>query len=138
MLELLSDVRSLVFAIVDTPVADPPEGMLAHVPTFLYLPTSTDQLPCYVVQRPSLDEGPQAAIAHVVVEVYALGRTIRDDDAQHELDFLADGLVERLWNVDTSPSSCKLTAIRSDVVSVSSVDIPAYIGTVEVSSVICS
>lgn len=137
--QFLHDVRSLVFQHVDTSThfEDTPEGLPQRYPTYLYLPQSVDQLPCYVVQRPSLDEGPQAAIAHVEVEVYGLGRTIRDDDAQTELDWLADGLVLRLWNVDSSPHTLKLTSIRAETAFVSNVEVPAYIGTVEVSAFLC-
>jgi hypothetical protein len=109
------------------------------LPVYRWLPGTTDDLPCYVIGRPDLDEQPQArAVQQLTIPVYALGRTMRDDDAQAQLDDLADDLTNLLWKPPQEPGqSMRLTRLRATVVPVAGVDIPAYTGTVVAATAPC-
>lgn len=101
-----------------------------ELPVYRWLPGSADELPCFVVGRPDLDEGSSRAMQDVTVPVYALGRTLRDEQAQSELDDMADLLVNLLWKPPQEPgSSLRLTRLRATVVTVAGVEVPAYTAT---------
>jgi hypothetical protein len=127
-----------------TPVGD----VRAHVydlvvagvdwPTYLYLPDSADDLPCYVVGRPSTREQDRRAMMEIRTPVYALGRRLRDDDAQRELDAAADTLHALLWKPGQEPGmSLRLTTADATVVQVAGVDVPAYTATVVATIAYC-
>ena len=121
--------RSLVYDIVAG-------GVDEHV--YLYLPSSADDVPCYVVGRPSTREGSARSMLEVRIPVYGLGRTLRDDDAQAELDAMGDRLHELLWKPPQSAgSSLRLEGCEATVVPVAGVDIPAYTGTVVYAAAYC-
>jgi hypothetical protein len=126
----LADTRRWVYDMVvsSSQLAD-------DIPVRLWLPGEATELPCYVVGRPDLDEGTPRSIAQVSVPVYALGRTLRDDDAQAELDDMADLLIATLWRpVQDAAQTYRLTRGRATVLSIAAVEVPAYTMTV-VSSV---
>jgi hypothetical protein len=109
-----------------------------ELPVFLWLPGTTDDLPCFVIGRPDLDEGTPRAMQTLTIPVYVLGRTLRDDDAQAQLDSLADALTDLLWKPPQEPGqSLRLTRLRATVVPVAGVEIPAYTGTVVASTAPC-
>lgn len=110
----------------------------APVPLHRWLPGNVDDLPAIVVGRPSLTEGTSAALASITVPVHALGRTVRDDEAQAELDSLADLLVARLWKPpQTEGVSLGLTSCTPGVIEIAGVDVPAYTATVAATTAYC-
>jgi len=110
-----------------------------ELPVFRWLPGTTDDLPCFVIGRPDLDEQPNVrAMQQLTIPVYVLGRTLRDDDAQAQLDSLADELTDLLWKPPQEPGqSMRLTRLRATVVPVAGVDIPAYTATVIAATAPC-
>src|SRR4051794_24102139 len=64
----------------------------------LYLPDDITALPCIVIGRPSIEDGVSSVVADflVSVPVMVLGRPVRDEDAQQELDQVADLVIDRL------------------------------------------
>lgn len=108
-------------------------------PVLRWLPESPNELPCYVVGRPNLREEPTRRATQLVdVPVYALGRTLRDDDAQSELDAMADELEALLWKPPQEPGrTSRLTELRATVATVANVEIPAYSGTVATATAPC-
>lgn len=101
-------------------------------PVHLWLPGDVGELPCYVVGRPDFDEDTGArALQRVIVPVYALGRTLRDDDAQAELDAMADTLIDLLWRPNQDHGqSYRLTRGRATVLTIAATEVPAYSMTV--------
>jgi hypothetical protein len=126
----IADTRRWVYDIVDAGT---------DLPVLRWLPEAANELPCFVVGRPDLDEDPTArAMQQVTVPVYALGRTLRDDTAQDELDANADTLERLLWKPPQEPGrSGRLTRLRATVVPVGNVEIPAYTATVIVTTAPC-
>lgn len=126
----IADTRAWVHGIVDAGT---------ELPVLRWLPEQANELPCFVVGRPDLDEDPtRRGIQQIAIPVYALGRTLRDDDAQTELDGLADVLEALLWKPPQEPTRTgRLTKIRATVVSVGNVEIPAYTATVLVATAPC-
>ena len=109
-----------------------------ELPVYRWLPGSADELPCFVVGRPDLDEGAARALQQITLPVYALGRTLRDDDAQSELDDMADQLERLLWKPPQEPGqSLRMTRMRATVVTVATVEIPAYTCTVVAATAPC-
>lgn len=108
-------------------------------PVWQWLPGDAEELPCYVVGRPDLGEGDQKALAEVRVPVYALGRTLRDDEAQAELDRAADALLTALWTPKSSdPSmSIRLTSLVASVIPIAALEYPAYSASVVVTVAFC-
>jgi hypothetical protein len=103
----------------------------ASVPVYRWIPARTDELPCYVIGRPDGDERPSTQIAELPIPVYALGRTLRDDDAQAELDTLADTLIGVLWRPpQTEGLTMRLARWRANLVNVAELEVPAYTCTV--------
>lgn len=125
----ISEARYVVHNLVDGGTA---------LPVLRWLPGSADELPCYVVGRPDLTEGDQRAMQAITVPVYALGRTLRDDVAQAELDTMADTLVGLLWKPPQHPSmTLRLTRLRAITLTVAAVEIPAYTASVDITVVAC-
>lgn len=111
-------------------------GVDEHV--YRWLPGSADDVPCYVVGRPYSREGDSRAMLVVVVPVYALGRTLRDDEAQAELDAMGDRLHELLWKPPQTPhTSLRLERCDATVVPVAGVEIPAYTAQVVTTTAYC-
>lgn len=127
----LADTRRWVYDVVtQAALAD---GDAA--PVRLWLPGNADQLPSYVVGRPDLDEGTPRSLQSISVPVYALGRTLRDDAAQAQLDGMADVIIDALWRpLQDAGQSYRLTRGRATVLTIAAVEVPAYTLTV-VSSV---
>lgn len=118
----LAGTREHVYALVDG---------ATELPVYRWLPDSANDLPCFVIGRPDLDEGERRAMQQITIPVYVLGRTLRDNDAQHELDEQADVLAKLLWRPpQEAGQSLRLTRLRATVVPVANVEIPAYTGTV--------
>jgi hypothetical protein len=111
----------------------------APVPVHQWLPGNTDDLPALVVGRPNVAEGDQAAIIATTVPVFALGRRSGDDDAQQELDRLADLLLARFWQPPrTEGVGMRLQSITAGVIEVAGLDIPAYTASLLCTSTYCS
>jgi hypothetical protein len=113
-------------------VFDTLTAAVGDVPVWLWLPGAVDGLPCYVVGRPDLDEDTTTrSVQRLTVPVYALGRTLRDDDAQAELDAMADTLIALLWRpMQDAAQSYRLTRGRATVLTIAAVEVPAYTMTV--------
>lgn len=100
------------------------------LPVYLWLPGNAEELPCYVVGRPDMDEDTPRSVQKVSIPVYALGRTLRDDDAQAELDRMADNLVNLYWKPPLQPGvSLRMTRIRATVLTIAAIEVPAYTAT---------
>jgi hypothetical protein len=112
----------------------------APVPVHRWLPASADELPALVVGRPNVAEGEQApAIIATIVPVFALGRRGGDDDAQRELDELADLLLARFWQPPrTEGVGIRLQSIVAGVIEVAGLDIPAYTASLLCTSTYCT
>jgi hypothetical protein len=119
----VADTRAWVHDIIDAST---------DLPVLQWLPGSADELPCFVIGRPDLDEASSSrALLSVSVPVYALGRTLRDDEAQRELDAMIDTLTALLWKPPQRPGeSLRMTRARATVVTVAANEIPAYTATV--------
>jgi hypothetical protein len=111
----------------------------APVPVHQWLPGNTDDLPALVVGRPNVAEGDQPAIIATTVPVFALGRRQGDDDAQRELDQLADLLLARFWQPPrTEGVGIRLQSITAGVIEVAGLDIPAYTASLLCTSTACT
>lgn len=131
---MISTVRRIVFEAV-APIGG------EEVPTFRWLPLSPEELPCYVVGRPTIAEGSIPSLVETSVPVFALGRTTRDDDAQVELDDLAERLIGALWmpwRAMPDGVSLRLTALDPTVIEIAGTEVPAYTATVVADSTYCS
>jgi hypothetical protein len=107
-------------------------------PVYRWLPGNAEELPCYVVGRPNVAEGAQRFMCEVVIPVYALGRTLRDDDAQSELDLAADSLLNLLWTIKSeSGVNLRSTRLEASVLTIGSTDVPAYSLSVEGATTFC-
>lgn len=70
--------------------------------------------------------------------VYVLGRRLRDDDAQRQLDAEADVLHGLLWKPAQVPGmSLRLSGAEATVVQVAGIDVPAYTATVVATIAYC-
>lgn len=109
-----------------------------QAPTHTYLPDDVTHLPVVVVGRPSLRETDTSTVMRQELDVTVLGRRINDDDAQAELDAVADETLDALGGtsgVKLSGGSLdgRLLALISErpgVVLVAGSDYPAYLFTV--------
>jgi len=110
----------------------------APAPLYRYLPDRVDDLPCIVVGRPSLSESDIAAIVQVSTPVFVCGRTVRDDDAQDELDGLTETITPRLWRPWSAEGvSLKLTDVDPTVLEIGGTDVPAYTLTIVAEATYC-
>lgn len=73
-------------------------------PAHLYPPDDVAELPCYVIQRPSLSYDVQFATATTFVDV--IGRRLNDDEAQQELDDAADAARQALIGPEVAVTAC--------------------------------
>ena len=107
-------------------------------PVHLYLPGNADDLPAFVVGRPNIAEGDQAALIGTTVPVFALGRRLGDDDSQRQLDLMGDLLLARFWTPPrTEGVGIRLQSITAGVIEVAGVDIPAYTASLLCTSTYC-
>jgi hypothetical protein len=111
----------------------------APVPVLRYLPGNADELPSIVVGRPSAAESDTTrAIIDLTVPVYVLGRTVRDDDAQAELDRTTEVVMPRLWAPWTAEGlSMRLTTVEPTVLEIGGTDVPAYTLTIVAEATYC-
>jgi hypothetical protein len=111
----------------------------APVPVLRYLPGNADELPSIVVGRPSAAESDATrAIVDLTVPVYVLGRTVRDDDAQAELDRTTEVVMPRLWAPWTAEGlSMRLTTVEPTVLEIGGTDVPAYTLTIVAEATYC-
>ena len=131
MSNVIATTRQVVFGLIDEATS---------IPVYQWLPQEANEVPCFVVGRPDVDEGDMRAIASISVPVYVIGRTAasRDDDTQRELDQLADVLVNLLWKPPkTEAMTLRLTRMRAVVVPIAATEYPAYTGTVVASTTFC-
>jgi hypothetical protein len=107
-------------------------------PVHQWLPGNTDDLPAFVVGRPNVSEGDQPALMATTVPVFALGRRTGDDDAQAQLDLMADLLLVRFWQPPrTEGVGIRLQTITAGVIEVAGLDIPAYTASLLCTSTYC-
>ena len=130
LVSVITRPRQLVYDIVNG---------LDVLPVWQWLPGDAEEVPCYVVGRPSVSEGDISALATVTVPVYAIGRTLRDDEAQAELDSAADALLNALWNPASTDSSLsmRLASMTASVIPIAALEYPAYSASVEVTVAFC-
>jgi hypothetical protein len=85
---MIADTRAMVYKLF--------EGLAW--PTYLYFPEDATLLPCVVLGRPTIDQSEdyQPSDFTTRLPVYVLGRRMADDDAQSELDEIADEVIERV------------------------------------------
>ena len=112
----------------------------ASVSVFGYVPNDVSVLPCFVVGRPSARESGQAAVMTVTLDVSVLGRHIVYDDAQAELDVLADELWDLLGgtrSVVVDGGHWKCTGISPRTVTVAGNETPAYVAGISMDVLSC-
>ncbi len=132
---MLDVVRELVWRAVTD---EPPVYAGVPVAVFRWLPLSPEELPCFVVGRPTMHEAATPALWTASCPVFAVGRTERDDDAQIELDALASWLHARLWRPWSAERvSLKLTDVEPALIEVAGTSLPAYTATVTVDGSYC-
>lgn len=113
------------------------------VPVYGYLPDDVAHLPCIAVGRPTAGESSTPAVMTMSLDVTLLGRRISDEDAQAELDALADELFDALGctgNVKIGgdvPRLITCSAFRPASVTVAGLDYPAYLFTVNADIATC-
>lgn len=110
------------------------------IPVYRYLPDDVAHLPCHVVGRPALREGLTPAVGTLELTVNLVGRRLNDDDAQAELDALADELVAALGgtrNVQVDGSYLRATSVDPATVTVAGQEYPCYLLTVNTETVTC-
>ena len=125
-------IRQIVYDIVDTEQTS--------LPVHLYEPGSTDELPCYVVNRPELAEGDVRATAEYSITVTVLGRTLRDDEAQGELDAAVDVLEGLLWDRKVEAAGTvmvRLVGTTAATTTVANVEIPSYTALIVAETTYC-
>lgn len=107
-------------------------------PVRKYLPGTADEVPMFVVGRPNVGEGDQPALMVTTVPVFALGRRTGDDDAQRQLDHMADLLLTRFWQPPrTEGVGIRLVSITAGVIEVAGLDLPAYTASLLCTSTYC-
>lgn len=113
------------------------------VPVYGYLPDDVAHVPCIAVGRPSARDSGTPAVMTMTLEATLLGRRISDEDAQAELDALADELFDvagctrgvKIGTTDPRMVSCH--GFRPGAVSVAGLDYPAYLFTLTVDVYTC-
>jgi len=110
-------------------------GVLTHLdwPVQRFPPANPTHVPCVVVGRPLVEPGSTdlAADFGVQVPIVVIGRTMADEDAQRELDTVADAVIDRLL------ASYPFT-VTADVESVAGLIYPAYTITTTVPMRLCT
>jgi hypothetical protein len=109
-------------------------------PVYEWLPDDPAHLPCTVVGRPSIREGSSPAVMTLELTVTLLGRRIADDDAQAELDALADEMFTAFGGtrqVRTRGQFLRTIALEPATASVAGLDIPAYLATIAGEAMSC-
>jgi hypothetical protein len=113
----------------------------SSIPVYLWPPDDVAHLPCHVVGRPAVREsGLSAGLATLELGVTLLGRRIGDDDAQAELDALADELMKVLGgtrNREINGLHLRCVAMDPGTVTVAALEIPAYVATVNSETLTC-
>jgi hypothetical protein len=127
----ITSARRAVHALLDVPEAG--------CGVYLWLPGSADDLPAICVGRPLLEESADVrSVVEVTVPVYVLGRTLRDDEAQAQLDTLADWVTGRLWAPPSDSSiALRLVETRATVTAVADRETPSYTAQVVASMAYC-
>lgn len=90
----LAGVRRSLYNVLDG------AATLSEVPIHRLLPADVADVPAVVVGRPGIEYDGRVEVTSITV--YVMGRTLADDDAQDELDELADTVLDALlgWNED--------------------------------------
>lgn len=88
-------------------------------PVYQYKPDDLNEVPCFVVDRPSVDVDVQTYIARCAVLV--IGRRINDDDAQEELDRVTEAAMLAIRGPDINVST-----VEPVVAMVAELTHPAY------------
>lgn len=114
-------------------------------PVHRYLPDDVAEVPCIAVPRPRLTPGPGTpSIPAGALIVLVVGRRMNDDDAQAELDEVADLVVARFGNLAKSvrledPLIPRLVVddVSPSTVTVAGLDYPVYAVTIAASFTLC-
>jgi hypothetical protein len=110
------------------------------IPVYLWLPDDVAHLPVHVVGRPAIRESGTAAVLTMELGVTLLGRRISDDDAQAELDALADELMKTLGGTrsrEVGGMHLRCVGMDPGTVTVAGSEIPAYVATVNSEAITC-
>ena len=110
------------------------------IPVFRYLPDDVAHLPCHVVGRVGLRPAGTPAVGVLELTVNLVGRRISDDDAQAELDALADELIAALGGtrqVVVDGGALWATGVDPGTVVVAGQEFPAYLATVNTETLTC-
>lgn len=128
----LAEFRASVHALVED---------CGSVETYSYLPNDVTALPCHVIGRPSAREsGLAPVVMTLTLDVTLLGRRIRDEDAQAELDVLVDELFDLLGgtrSVVLTGGHLRCTDITPGTVLVAGVETPTYVASVSMDVLSC-
>jgi len=114
----------------------------SSIPVYGYLPDDVAHLPVAVVGRPTISESATAAVMTMTLDVLVLGRRVNDDDAQAELDALADETFDivggtRGVKFGDPMRLLSCTEIRPMTVLVAGLEFPAYSFTVDYDILTC-
>lgn len=101
-----------------------------NVTVWTFLPDDLNEIPCVVVRQPTMQ--PDVQLYAATVPVIVVGRRLNDEDAQIELDDLADAVVAAIRGPDVA-----VTTIEPGTVTVAELIHPAYSVTVAVGRVDC-
>lgn len=101
----------------------------APVPVYRWLPGDANDTPCFVAALPDLaPDNETAAVGAFTVEVFALGRTVRDPDAQEELLALGGLLARRFWSPPRTADGIvvRLDSLEHGTAEIAGVTVPVY------------
>ena len=110
------------------------------IPVHEWLPDDVAHLPCHVVGRPAVRESGTPGVMTLELAVTLLGRRVSDEDAQAQLDALADELLKVLGGTKVRRvNDIYLRDVTLDpaTVTVAGSEIPAYIATVNTEAMTC-
>src|SRR5438552_13568580 len=102
---------------------------MRSAPTYGHLPDDVAHVPCLVVGRPTIGESGIPAVMTMRLEVLVLGRRLNDNDAQAELDAIADETFDVLGATRGTKLGDRLlscTEVRPLSVLVAGLEYPAY------------
>lgn len=105
------------------------------LPVYGFVPDDANELPCIVVGPGSLADA-ETGVYDIDLSVYVLGRRLSDEQAQVELDDLADKVIIALGGT-RGRDSFAVTRSTPQIVTVGGTDIPSHNLTVETSVANC-
>jgi hypothetical protein len=91
----------------------------ADWPTWTFKPDDVNEVPCFVVDRPTFAIDVQLYV--VTCSIVAIGRRMNDEDAQAELDDMTDTAMHLLRGPDV-----EVSRVEPAVVTIADLSYPAY------------